>query len=275
MHKTQPHNSSQNISSELQLLIGLRLGFNNTSILNLPVWKSILESKGDISKSLANEALKVHNLSKIHGKIQSLNLDDEVLQKLVDKYNLSKSHSSQTVSSNYAHKKSNSLICNCQECSTVSQNSNFSQEAFQSLINQIDKIENLINASCDLLSVSCPNEILQYTQSKANLKCMDAKFKLSIAFFQFLVYALNKNRFTFQKDKQNENSVSVAFIPFHISKDFTVKIEKGKFNIFNKNPITVEAMNTFKLNLDLIIGFSGQLNDLDLKIPDLTLLYIK
>ena len=49
-----------------QLLIGLRLGFNNESILTLPVWKSILESKGDISKSLANETLKVHNLSKIH-----------------------------------------------------------------------------------------------------------------------------------------------------------------------------------------------------------------
>ena len=222
VHKTQLHNSSQNISSELQLLIGLRLGFNNTSILNLPVWKSILESKGDISKSLANEALKVHNLSKIHAKIQSLNLDDEVLQKLVDKYNLYKSSSSQTVSSNYALRKPNSMMCNCQECSQVSQNSNFSQEAFQSLINQIDKIENLINASCDLLSVSCPNEILQYTTQKANLKCMDAKFKLSIAFFQFLVYALNKNRFTFQKDKQNENSVTVAFIPFHISKDFTI-----------------------------------------------------
>ena len=53
--------------------------------------------------------------------------------------------------------------------------------------------------------------------------------------------------------------------------NFTVKIEKGKFNIFNKNPITVEAMNTFKLNLDLIIGFAGQLSDLDLKIPELTL----
>ena len=89
---------------------------------------------------------------------------------------------------------------------------------------------------------------------------------------RFLVYAINKNKFTFQKDKNSENLVSVAFIPFHISQDFTVKIEKGKFNIFNKQPITIEAMNTLKLNLELIIGFAGQLNDLDLKIPDLTLL---
>ena len=51
VHKTQLHNKTENIASEAQLLIGLRLGFNNESILTLPVWKSILESKGDISKS--------------------------------------------------------------------------------------------------------------------------------------------------------------------------------------------------------------------------------
>ena len=90
VHKTQLHNKTQNIASESQLLLGLRLGFNNESILTLPVWKSILESKGDISKSLANETLKVHNLSKIHQKIQSLNLNDSVLQKLICKYNFAK-----------------------------------------------------------------------------------------------------------------------------------------------------------------------------------------
>ena len=128
-----------------------------------------------------------------------------------------------------------------------------------------------------MLPVTCYQYCVQrkyynILNQKQIFKCVDAQFKLSIAFFQFLVYALIKNKFTFQKDKQNESLVSVAFIPFHISKDFTVKIEKGKFNIFNKNPITVEAMNTFKLNLDLIIGFAGRLGDLDLKIPELTLL---
>ena len=103
------------------------------------------------------------------------------------------------------------------------------------------------------------------------MKCRDAKVKLSIEFFQFLVNALSKNRFIFQKDKQNENSVTVAFIPFHIDTNFKVKIEKGHFQIYTKNPITVEAMTTYKLNLDLIIGFAGQLSDLDLKIPELTL----
>ena len=63
VHKTQLHNKTQNIASEIQLLLGLRLGFQNEAILTLPVWKSILESKGDISKSLANQTLKVNNLS--------------------------------------------------------------------------------------------------------------------------------------------------------------------------------------------------------------------
>ena len=46
VHKTQLHNATQNIASEAQLLLGLRLSFNNESILTLPVWKSILESEG-------------------------------------------------------------------------------------------------------------------------------------------------------------------------------------------------------------------------------------
>ena len=164
------------------------------------------------------------------------------------------------------------MLCSCQECNKVLQNCHFSQEAFQSLSDHIDQINNVIKTSCDFLAVSCPNEILQYKHTKANLKCVDAQIKLSILFFQFLIWTLNKNKFSFQKDKNNENLVSVAFIPFHIGQDFIVKIEKGKFNIFNKNPITIEAMNTLKLNLELIIGLAGKLNDLDLKIQDLTLL---
>ena len=92
------------------------------------------------------------------------------------------------------------MLCSCQECTQVSQNSHFSQEAFQSLSNQIDQIDTVIKASCDLLAVLCPNEILQYNQTKANLKCVDAQFKLSILFFKFLIWTLNKNKFTFQKD---------------------------------------------------------------------------
>ena len=110
MHKTQLHNTTQNIASKAQLLLRLRLGFNNESVLTLPVWKSILESKGDISKSLANETLKTHNLSKIHQKIQSLQLNDSVLQKIVDKFNFAKINSQSSQSSKTAS-PGNQLSC--------------------------------------------------------------------------------------------------------------------------------------------------------------------
>ena len=127
----------------------------------------------------------MHNLAKIHNKIQSLNLDDDVLKKIIDKYNLSKLNKS--VSSNYALRKPSTMLCSCQECNKVLQNCHFSQEAFQSLSDHIDQINNVIKTSCDFLAVSCPNEILQYKHTKANLKCVDAQIKLSILFFQFLI----------------------------------------------------------------------------------------
>ena len=154
VHKTQLHNKTQNIASEAQLLIGLRLGFNNESILTLPVWKSILESKGDISKSLANETLKTHNLSKIHQKIQSLQLNDSVLQKIVDKFNFAKINSQSSQSSKTALPGNQSsctayavqcnILCGCNECTSIGQNNSFSHEAFGVLSDQIEQITDLI-----------------------------------------------------------------------------------------------------------------------------------
>ena len=279
------HNKSQNIASECQLLLGLRLGFNNESILTLPVWKSILESKGDISKSLANETLKVHNLSKIHQKIQSLNVKDSVLQNFINKYNFAKikkqnsqpvrtaSPSNQLSSSAYAVKISKCKnLCNCSECSDIAKNNSFSHEAFEILSDKIVTINDLIKTCSQLLALTCPDEILKYYETLKSLDCTDAKNKLTFLFFQFLIWTLNKNKFTFEESQNKENKVTVSFIPYHISQNFEVKIEKGKFNIYNKQSISVDSLNTLKLEMDLLIGYSGQLNNLELKNKNLTLL---
>ena len=59
VHRTQLHAKQQNIASEIQLLIGLRLGFNNQSVLTQPVWNSILQARGDLTKSIAAEAYAI------------------------------------------------------------------------------------------------------------------------------------------------------------------------------------------------------------------------
>ena len=168
------HNATQNIASEAQLLLGLRLGFNNESILTLPVWKSILESKGDISKSLANETLKVHNLSKIHQKIQSLQINDSVLQKLVDKYNFAKINAQSSQSSKTALPSNQSSctayavnicecnnLCSCNECTSIAQNNSFSYEVFEIFSDQIEPINDLIKTGSRFLALTCPDEIQQ------------------------------------------------------------------------------------------------------------------
>ena len=80
------HNSSQSIPSEQQLLLGLSLGWQNEAILSLPVWQSILASRGDLSKSLGDQVLKNHGLGKVHKRIQDLNLDSKVIERILKKY---------------------------------------------------------------------------------------------------------------------------------------------------------------------------------------------
>ena len=280
VHKTQLHNKTQNIASEIQLLLGLRLGFQNEAILTLPVWKSILESKGDISKSLAHQTLKVNNLSKLHQKIQSLNLNDEVLQKMLDKFNFAKIKTAEPAPGGdkmsgavYVAKISKCKnLCTCAECNEIEINNSFSLEAFQILTNQINQIEDVIKSCCNLLKFTCPDEISNYSKSYEGLKCADAKNKLSFLFFQFLIWILNKNKFTISSNKNNNETTKVSFIPYHISDNFTVKIEKGNFNIYNKETISIESLNTKKLETKLLIGYSGQINSLQLVHKKLTLL---
>ena len=137
---------------------------------------------------------------------------------------------------------------------------------------KIETINDLIKTCCKLLALACPDEISQYNETFENLDCTDAKNKLTFLFFQFLIWTLNKNKFTFEASQNKENRVKVSFIPYHISQNFEVKIENGKFNIYNKKSISVDSLNTLKLEMELLIGYSGQLNNLELTNKDLTLL---
>ena len=97
--------------------------------------------------SLANETLKTHKLSKIHQKIQSLQLNDSVLQKIVDKFNFAKNNSQSSQSSKTALPGNQSsctayavqcnILCGCNECTSIGQNNSFSHEAFGVLSDQI------------------------------------------------------------------------------------------------------------------------------------------
>ena len=85
VRKSHFHNMQRNISSELEFLIGLSLGWNNETLLQMDVWKDILKSKGQITKTLSETVLKSHNLQKLHQKILDLNLSTKTIESLLNK----------------------------------------------------------------------------------------------------------------------------------------------------------------------------------------------
>ena len=155
------HNRSQSIPSEQQLLLGLSLGWQNEAILSLPVWQSILASRGDLSKSLGDHVLKNHNLGKIHKRIQDLNLDGKVIKNILDKYhfvNKSKETSS-CMAEKYKDISSYSTIssdqgesfCICEECTDVQLKITMDWQTFEVLSQHISVIYCLIKSAIPLL----------------------------------------------------------------------------------------------------------------------------
>ena len=130
----------------------------------------------------------------------------------------------------------------------------------------------MIKTGSRFLALTCPDEIQQYNQTVENLECADAKNKLTFLFFQFFIWTLNKNKFTFETSQNNKNRITVSFIPYHISQDFEIRIENSKLNIYTKKGISVDSLNTLKLDIELLIGFSGQINNLELINKELTIL---
>ena len=257
VHRTQLHNAEQNLSSEWQLFAGLHLGWGNKAILSLPVWQDIQKSKGDLTKSLATQVVKTHNLHKIHQKILDANIKDNVIQDLLDKFHSIKNKEIPTPASPNLEKQcfNSSLkqpICSCKECECLLGNMNFSKDTLNSLLSQVDKINHFITSSIELIGESIPSEISNYKQRYEKSNCKSAKIILEIYFFHFLCVTLYQNQI-------NMNNVSVSFLNYYLSDDFELKVTKnGKLQIFTRRALKFEPLNSLQLDLDFLLAFQGK-----------------
>ena len=86
MHLSHIRSYDQRLPSELELLLGLYLGFDNTAVLNTQVWRDLAKVKGNLSQSQQEQIIKLNNLQKIKTKIESLHLPEKMLQDLLLKY---------------------------------------------------------------------------------------------------------------------------------------------------------------------------------------------
>ena len=64
IHLSHIKTYEQSLLSELELLIGLYLGFDNTAVLNMQVWRDLTKMKGNLSQAQQEQIIKLHNLQK-------------------------------------------------------------------------------------------------------------------------------------------------------------------------------------------------------------------
>ena len=256
VHKTQIHSAHQNISNEQQLILGLLLQWNNQSILSLPVWNDIILSKGEITKSMAANILKMNNLGKIHQKLKSLNIKEETLNELLEKYHFPQNdQKSQSFLTEISKE-----ICSCKECTDLLKKSHLNGFCLDILKNQNMIISDFISSSVPLIRNSHPDEIKVFIDHEKSLKCDSAKQIINMLFFQFIISALNKNQFQFNFKQQSK---TISFLNYYISDDFYIKVSaENKLEIYNVNDIQFNPLDIQQLNLDFLLAFSGNIDQI-------------
>ena len=269
VHKTQLHNAHQNVSSELQLFLGLSLGWNSTGILSLPVWKDILEAKGDISKGMATKILKTHNLSKIHQAILDLNLDSNMLNNLLEKYHFVENKKEHKSFVSEVSNNQNSL-CNCEECVLLLTDCQLNFNCISAFAEKMVEIDQFMFNASQLLMGACEEEIKSFNSKIKSTKCLEAQLLLKLIFFQFIILKLSTNDFTFN---DNKNQIKVAFLNYCIGDKFQAKFSpNNEIQICCKEDIYIQPLDTVKLNIEFLLSFSGNIFPTISNIPELIIL---
>ena len=260
VRKTHFHNMQRNICSELEFLCGLSLGWNNKALLQMDVWKDILKSKGQISKTLSEHVLKSHNLQKLHQKIMDLNLSNKTIETLLNKYN-SANKSSVNKESCFYLKSSAPAKCQCKECVIMQENVQLDPGSLQSVTEYLGPITDFLESAAGVLGQVYSSMHKNFLKKLDSCRCSDARILMTLLFFQELLHKLSAAKLHF--DKKIETT-SVTFIPFYINDLFTLKItDANTITLTTKQSFEITEMASFTLDLGLILGFKGKISEIN------------
>ena len=132
--------------SELELLICLYLGFDNTAVLNMQVWRDLAKMKGNLSQTQQEQIIKLNNLQKIKNKIESLHLPEKLMKDLLIKY-----PPPQIKQSLVTQAHINEDLCDCTECAEAISGLLFKAEYVQQVLGNMTNIENFIRNSENMI----------------------------------------------------------------------------------------------------------------------------
>ena len=268
IRKTHFHTMTSNIASEIQFLLGLALGFNNESVLTMPVWQDILKSKGQVTKSLSEHVIKSHNLAKLHQKICDMNFSRKIIDSLLEKYN-AVNDTSVSKESCYYVTKTVATQCQCQECILMLDRVQLDTGALHLVTENMGQINDFLESASAILGLVCHDNFKNYKQKLNECTCISAKNLMTVLFFKELLYRLTDAQFSFNK----KTTTSVCFIPYFISDRFTLKIkDANKLALLAKESFVIDEMASMNLDLDLILGYKGKVTDIDFQNKNLILL---
>ena len=268
IRKTHFHSMTSNISSEIQFLLGLALGFNNESVLSMPVWQDILKSKGQVTKSLSEHVIKSHNLSRLHQKICDMNFSKKVIDSLLERYNVV-NKTSVSKESCYYVKSTVASECQCQECVLMLDRVQLDTGALQLVTKNMCQINAFLESASGILGLVCHNMYKSFQQKLNDCTCISAKNLMTVLFFKELLHRLTDAEFSFNK----KTTTTVCFIPYFISDLFTLKItDANKLALITKESFEINEMASMCLDLNLILGYKGRVTDVIFKNKNLILL---
>ena len=210
IRKTHFHSMTSNISSEIQFLLGLALGFNNEAVLSMPVWQDILKSKGQVTKSLSEHGIKSHNLSRLHQKICDMNFSKKIIDSLLEKYN-AVNKISVSKESCYYSRSTVAAECECQECVFLLDKVQLDPGALHLVTKNMCQINSFLESASAILGSVCHNMHKNFQQKVKECTCMSAKNIMTVLFFKELLQKLTEAEFSFDKKTKH------LFVLFHTS----------------------------------------------------------
>ena len=275
LHETHVTKWNININNETQLICALKSAFNSPDALNLPIFLDIMKSQKNLSKSAKEYIVRNHNLQKLRKKIESLDLNPDIFEELLEKYrnpslnppsrpdadsnvnvktNISKNE-------NMAHPTINEQEICCRKCQEL-QKIIYLPSKLSKFCKNNEIFSAFLKSASELVSHVKDTELTRLLLNKQSTNCNNAIQKYDILIMRRILTLLDENCYTFQGE--NDNKRDITIIPFSVDQtNFDFQFSEGKLKINLKKPMTLSPLEIKRIYPKLLMFYKGNFEIID------------
>ena len=217
--------------------------------MNLPVFQDILKSQKNLSKTTQDFIIKNHNLNKIKKKIESIDINPEKFELMLEKYRNKSLMKTEAANVNTTRilttKDSNS--CTCNGCEELSKTVHIPRELMKSF-ERNDLFTNIFKECSQLLS-NLNKEISVLNEKHQKTNCEQAKQKYKILMLQEIIKSLNEQNFCIEKTQTNFQIITYSMD----TTDFYVEISNDTISIKTSRQLILSPLEIRQIFPCLII----------------------